>query len=87
MKNLKIKVLPICIVASSLLAMAITACKNDQPKEKSVVDQMVEQSKAKEMERKNAKDTPKELNLGKTILSYTSQYAFVKNENKSQQIL
>ncbi|HPE82772.1 MAG TPA: hypothetical protein PLV43_03560 [Aequorivita sp.] len=86
MKNLKIKVLPICIVASSLLAMAITACKNDQPKEKSVVDQMVEQSKAKEMERKNAKDTPKELNLGKTMLSYTSQYAFVKNENKSQQI-
>lgn len=86
MKNLKIKVLPICIMASSLMATAITACKDNQPKEKSVVDQMVEQSKAKEMEHKNVNEAPKELNVGKTTITYHSQYSFVKNENKSQQI-
>lgn len=86
MKNLKIKVLPICIVASSLMAAAIVACKDNQSKEKSVVDQMVEQSKAKEMEHKNANEAPKELNVGKTTITYHSQYSFAKNENKSQQI-
>jgi len=86
MKNLKIKVLPICIVASSLMALAITACNDNQPKEKSVVDQMVEQSKSKEMERKNANEAPKELNVGKTTITYHSQYSFVKNENRSQEL-
>ena len=82
----KINILPICIVASSLMAWAITSCKNDQPKEKSVVDQMVEQSKAKEMERKNENDVSKELNVGKTTITYHSQYSFVKNKNRSQEI-
>lgn len=47
---------------------------------------MVEQSKAKEMEHKNANETPKELNVGKTTITYNSHYTFVKNENKSQQL-
>lgn len=86
MKNLLKKAIPFYIIVSGFAVLTLSACNNNQPKEKSEVDKMVEQSKAKEMERKNENNAPKELNLGKTIITYTSHYPLVKNTNKSQQI-
>lgn len=86
MKTLKIKTIQLYILSFGFAVLTLQACNKNKPKEKSIVEQMVEKSKARELERKKEKDTPKEINFGKSKITYTSLYPFVKSENRSQQI-